>query len=186
MRLLERVIQAIRVRHYSLRTEEAYVCWIKRFIKFHKNRHPNEMGEPEITQFLTYLATQRHVAASTQNQALSAILFLYQHVLQKELPWLDDVVRAKKPKRIPVVLSKNDVAALLKELSGTNQLLAYLLYGSGLRLMEGLRLRVKDINFEYEQLTIRSGKGNKDRVTVFPQFTHDKLKDHFNKSQATA
>ena len=181
MRLLDRVKQATRVRHYSLRTEQVYVSWIKKFIRFHNNRHPCEMGELEITRFLTYLATERNVSASTQNQALSAILFLYREVLKEHIPWLDDVVRAKKPKRLPVVLSKNVIIDLLNELTSTNKLVAYLLYGSGLRLMEGLRLRVKDIDFDYHQLIVRSGKGDQDRVTVLPEYIHSYLKNHLAK-----
>ncbi len=167
-RLLDRVRETLRVHHYSLRTEEAYIQWIKRYIFFHNKRHPEDMGEAEITAFLTHLAVDRHVTASTQNQALSALLFLYKKVLMMELAWLDDVVRAKRPSRLPVVLSKNEVMLLLNKLTGTNKLLGYLLYGTGMRIMETLRLRVGDIDFEYKQIIIRSGKGNKDRITVLP------------------
>jgi integron integrase len=168
-RLLDRVRDTLRVHHYSLRTEEAYIQWIKRYIFFHNKRHPEEMGEAEITAFLTHLAVDRHVAASTQNQALSALLFLYKKVLMLELEWLDNVVRAKRPLRLPVVLSKNEVMSLLKNLSGTNKLLGYLLYGTGMRIMEALRLRVGDIDFEYKHIVVRSGKGNKDRTTILPE-----------------
>ncbi len=161
-KLLDRVSEAIRARHYSLRTEEAYVGWVRRFILFHNKRHPAEMGEPEINQFLSYLAVSRDVSASTQNQALSAILFLYQVVLQKELDRIDGVVRAKKPKRLPVVLGREEVRALLGRMSGTPRLAALLLYGAGLRLLEALRLRVKDIDFTCLQITVRGGKGEKD------------------------
>ena len=165
-RLLDQVQRALRVRHYSLRTEESYTQWIKRFILFHNKRHPLEMGKPEVEAFLSHLATDKNVAASTQNQALSAILFLYKQVLNVEIDWIDNVVRAKRPKYLPTVLSPNEVKLLIGEMSGIHQLLAKILYGSGLRLMEVLRLRVQDINFEYKQILIRSGKGNKDRVTV--------------------
>ena len=181
MRLIERVREAIRVRHYSRRTEQAYVLWIKQFIYFHNKRHPSEMGEEEITQFLTYLATQRHVAASTQNQALSALLFLYKDVLKMDLPWLGDIVRAKRPKRLPVVLSREDTIRVLDEITGQNRLVANLLYGAGLRLMEALRLRIKDIDFEYGQIIVRSGKGDKDRTTVLPDCLVEELKTHLLK-----
>ena len=167
-RLLDQVRTAIRVRHYSLRTETAYLQWIKRYILFHGKRHPADMGEAEITKFLSWLATTRKVSASTQNQALSAILFLYKHVLNIELEWLDDVVRAKRPAHVPVVLTRSEVQALLSAIEGTNGLVANLLYGTGMRLMEGLRLRIQDIDFDYRQIIIRSGKGNKDRHTVLP------------------
>ena len=175
-RLLDRVRDALRVRHYSLRTEQAYTHWIKRFILFHDKRHPESMGEPEITAFLTYLAVQRNVAASTQNQALSAILFLYKQVLKQDLDWLDSIVRAKRPSRLPTVLTAQETQALLSHLKGTNKLIAELLYGTGMRLMECLRLRVKDVDFEYRQITVRGGKGDKDRVTVLPVRTIPELR----------
>ena len=181
-RLLDEVRTAIRVRHYSLRTETAYLQWIKRYILFHGKRHPAEMGEPEITKFLSWLATRRKVAASTQNQALSAILFLYKHVLNIELEWLDDVVRAKRPTHVPVVLTQSEVRALLACIDGANRLVANLLYGTGMRLMEGLRLRIHDVDFEYRQIVIRSGKGGKDRHTVLP----DKLVEPLRKQIARA
>ena len=167
-RLLDRVRNALRVRHYSLRTEEAYINWIKRYIYFHNKKHPESLGEKEIAGFLSYLATEKHVSASTQNQALSALLFLYKQVLEVELDWLTDVVRAKRPKRLPVVLSRPQLEQLFSLMDGRNKLLAELMYGSGLRLMECLRLRVKDIDFDYQHILVRSGKGNKDRVTVLP------------------
>ncbi len=167
-RLLDRVRAAIRTKGYSIRTEQAYVDWIRRFILFHNKRHPLDMGKAEIEAFLTHLAVNRDVAPSTQNQAFSALLFLYRLVLDQDLPWLDNVTRAKKPKRLPVVLTPAEVELLLKRLSGTKWLMASLLYGSGLRLLECLRLRVQDIEFERGQIMVRNGKGGKDRVTVLP------------------
>jgi integron integrase len=177
-KLLDRVREAIRARHYSLRTEEAYVGWVRRFILFHHKRHPAEMGEPEINQFLTHLAVAENVAASTQNQALSAILFLYEKVLERDLARLTGVVRAKKPTRLPVVLSREEVRALLEQMSGTPKLVALLLYGAGLRLMEALRLRVKDIDFNANQITVREGKGQKDRITMLPGSVKVRLMQH--------
>jgi integron integrase len=174
-RLLDRVHEAFRVHHYSLRTEDAYIQWIKRYIFFHNKRHPDEMGEPEIRAFLTHLAVNRNVSASTQNQALSALLFLYKKVLNKELDWIDDVVRAKRPARLPVVLSQDEVRNLISSLTGTNKLLAYTLYGTGMRMMELLRLRIGDIDFAYRQILVRSGKGNKDRRTILPEILVDPL-----------
>jgi len=167
-RLLDVVRDRIRVKHYSFRTETSYLGWIRRFIRFHGSRHPREMGGPEVEQFLTYLATDRQVAASTQNQALSAILFLYREALELDLPWLDGMVRAKRPARIPVVLSREEVRRVLAQLEGTHWLAASLLYGSGLRVSECLRLRVKDVDFDYRQITVRDGKGAKDRCTMLP------------------
>ena len=167
-RLLDRVREAIRTRPYSRRTEKAYVHWIKRYIFFHGKRHPLEMGAAEVTAFLTALAVQSKVAASTQNQALSALLFLYREVLGVELPWLDDVVRAKRPLRLPVVLTRDEVRAVLQRLDGLPRLMAILLYGAGLRLLECCRLRVKDVDFAMNQITIRDGKGHKDRATMLP------------------
>jgi integron integrase len=177
-RLLDRVRQHLRVRHYSIRTERAYVDWIKRFILFHGKRHPSEMGEAEISAFLTYLAADRNVAASTQNQALSALLFLYQIVLDIKLDWMDDLERVKRPAKVPVVLTQKEVRAVLAQLSGDYRLMAELLYGSGLRLMECLRLRVKDIDFGYNQITVRDGKGFRDRVTILPQRLRKPLRLH--------
>jgi integron integrase len=170
-RLLEAVHQAIRTLHYSRRTEEAYVGWIRRFIYWSGKRHPATLGASEVSAFLSYLATERNVAAATQNQALAALLFLYRHVLGMELEWFDDLVRAKRPVRLPVVLSPDEVSVLLGQLQGIRWLMASLLYGAGLRLMEYLRLRVKDIDFSYRQILVRSGKGGKDRVTMFPEST---------------
>jgi integrase len=158
-RLLDRVRETIRARHYSHRIEKAYVHWIKRYIFFHSKRHPAEMGAPEVTAFLTSLAVQDKVAASTQNQALSALLFLYREVLGVELPWLDDVVRAKRPQHLPVVLTREEVRAVLQRLDGVSQLMALLLYGAGLRLLECCHLRVKDIDFATNQIVVRDGKG---------------------------
>lgn len=180
-RLLDQVREALRIRHYSLRTEESYVSWIKRYISFHENSDPRELGEYEITQFLTHLVTHRKAAASTQNQALSALLFLYNQVLNRDLPSLGEVVRAKQPSRLPVVLPRHDTKRLLNELRGTNWLIANLLYGSGLRLMEAIRLRVKDIDFDYEQIVVRSEKGFKDRTTVLPNAIAKHLQTHLTK-----
>lgn len=173
--LLDQVRAVARLKHLSLRTEEAYVRIIKRFILFHGKRHPETMGAPEIETYLTYLAIDRHVAASTQNVALSALLFLYRDVLQLELPQLEGIVRASRPSRLPVVFTREEVRVLLSQLSGTHWLMASLLYGSGLRLMECVRLRVKDIDFAYHQITVRDGKGAKDRVTMLPQTLHTPL-----------
>lgn len=177
-RLLDQVRELIRIRHYSIRTEEAYLQWIRRFILFHGKRHPREMGAPELTAFLSHLAINRHVAASTQNQALNAILFLYRDVLKIKLPWLDDVQRAKKPQHLPLVFTREEVRALLAQLQGTHWLMAMLAYGGGLRLLECLRLRVKDIDFHYKQLLIRDAKGQKDRVTMLPNVLVDPLRSH--------
>jgi integron integrase len=179
-RLLDQVRAAIRTRHYSYRTEEAYVGWIRRFILFHQKRHPAEMGKAEISQFLTSLAVDRKVAASTQNQALAALLFLYQDVLGRDPGWLDDVVRAKRARRLPVVLTGQEVGALLAELSGVPWIMAMLLYGSGLRLMECLRLRVKDVDLARRELVVREGKGDRDRITMLPEAIVDPLKRHMD------
>ncbi|MHB8078795.1 MAG: integron integrase [Candidatus Krumholzibacteriia bacterium] len=177
-RLLDQVRDAIAARHYSRRTGRAYAGWIRRFVLYHGRRHPQEMGEPEVTAFLSHLATHGRVSASTQNQALSALLFLYRVVLRRELAWLDDLVRAKRPARVPTVLSRREVAALLSELDGTVRLVANLLYGSGLRLLEAMRLRVKDIDFERHEITIRDGKGRKDRIALLPAATREPLRRH--------
>lgn len=168
-RLLVQVQEAIRSRHYSLRTEQSYIQWIRRYIHFHEKRHPRDMGEKEVSSFLSHLAVERRVSASTQNQALSALLFLYKHVLAIDLDWLDDVVRAKRPKRLPVVLTRQEAARLLDNIRGVNGLIASLIYGTGMRKMECLRLRVIDVDFEYRQIHVRCGKGNKDRVTLLPE-----------------
>ena len=167
-RLLDRVRMAIRARHYSLRTEEAYVAWIRRYILFHKKRHPAEMGEAEINAFVTSLAVESAVSASTQTQALSALLFLYRHVLGKELRDLDTVIRAKRPVRLPAVLTRAEVRTVIGLLYGPPRLVATLLYGTGMRLLEGLRLRVKDVEFGSNRILVRDTKGHRDRVVPFP------------------
>ena len=177
-RLMVRVREAIRVRHSSLRTEEAYLQWVRRFILFHGKRHPENMGEPEVAVFLTHLAVERNVAAATQNQALSAIVFLYSHVLGHELDWLKNVTRAKRPQRLPVGLTREEVQRVLGMMIGINGLLARLMYGTGMRVMESLQLRVKDIDFAYRQIIIREGKGNKDRVTPLAQALVGPLQTH--------
>ncbi len=182
-KLLDQVRHELRVRHYSLRTEEAYVQWIRRFILFHNKRHPREMAETDINAFLSYLAVERNVAASTQNQALNALLFLYKKVLQVELGFIGDLVRAKRPRKLPVVLTRSEVRAILSHLSGTTWLMASLLYGTGMRLMECLRLRVKDIDFSYHQILVRDGKGKKDRVTMLPQNLKKPLQEHIDRAQ---
>lgn len=179
--LLDQVRSAIRLRHYSIRTEEAYVNVIRRFILYHQKRHPSEMGVDEVRQYLSHLATDDHVAASTQNVALAALLFLYREVLQIDLPLIDGVERAKRPQRIPVVLTSEEVKRVLAGLSGTHHLMASLLYGAGLRLMECVRLRVKDLDFDYRQIIVRDGKGEKDRRTIFPQPLMEPLRHHLAK-----
>ena len=174
-RLLDRVRHAVRLRHLAASTEKAYVHWIKRFVVFHGRRHPQELGEPELSAFLTHLAVREHVAASTQNQALAALLFLYAHVLHRPVGTLEQVVRAKQPKRLPAVLTPDEVRRLLDCLTGDHWLVAMLLYGAGLRLMEALRLRVKDIDMSQSILTIRQAKGAKDRVTVLPACLREPL-----------
>lgn len=175
-KLLDRVRQVLRRKHYSYRTEQSYIQWIKRYILFHNKRHPKEMGAPEIEAFLTHLAVEENVAASTQNQALSALLFLYRDVLGQDLDLSINAVRAKKPKRLPTVLTRQEVQHVFAHLTGLHLLIAQLLYGSGLRLMECLRLRVKDLDFEQFQVIVRDGKGQKDRVTVLPQALVDPLR----------
>ncbi len=177
-KLLDRVRHAIRSRHYSPRTEDAYVHWIKRFIFFHGKRHPIEMGEAEVTHFLSSLAVDFRVSASTQNQALSALLFLYRQVLQHPLPWLDNIVPAKRPVRLPVVLSRDEVQAILARLHGAPHLMATLLYGAGLRVLECCRLRVKDVDFAANQIIVREGKRDKDRVTLLPHSAKMDLARH--------
>ena len=169
---------ALRTRHYSRKTEKAYVGWIRRFILFHGKRHPREMGAAEITRYLSSLATAGRVAASTQNQALSAILFLYRDVLGTDLPWLDEIVRARRPTRLPVVLTRDEVRAVIRQLHGPPRLMAILMYGSGLRLLECARLRVKDLDFARRQLIVRAGKGDKDRVTTLPAIIAADLTRH--------
>jgi integron integrase len=183
-RLLDRVREAVRSRHYSRRTEKAYVHWIRRFIFFHDKRHPAEMGATEVTAFLTSLAVQDKVAASTQNQALSALLFLYREVLGVDLPWLEDVVRAKRPQYLPVVLTRDETRALLQRLDGVPRIMALLLYGAGLRLLECCRLRVKDVDFAANQIVIRDGKGRKDRATMLPASARTLLAEHIDQVRA--
>jgi integron integrase len=172
----------MRAKHYSLRTEQSYLHWIKRFILFHGKRHPRDMGAPEVEAFLTALAVESKVAAATQNLALAAVLFLYREILGVDLPWLDGVTRAKKPERLPVVLGMSEVQCLLQNLGDDrpSALLVRLLYGTGLRLMEGLRLRVQDFDLERKQLSVRHGKGGKDRVTVLPQSLLLPLRQHLD------
>ncbi|HTS55805.1 MAG TPA: integron integrase [Burkholderiales bacterium] len=177
-RLLDQVRARLRVKHYSIRTEEAYVDWIRRFILFHGKRHPRELGATEVEAFLTHLAVAGRVAASTQAQAKSALLFLYREVLGVELPWLDGIVAARVPQRLPVVLTAAEVSALLSRMRGTPALVARLLYGSGLRLLEALRLRVKDVDFARREILVRDGKGAKDRVTMLPQSVAPDLELH--------
>ncbi|MDH4318752.1 MAG: integron integrase [Desulfobulbaceae bacterium] len=180
-RLLDQVRDKIRAKHYSIRTEETYIQWIKRYIFFHNKRHPIEMGAEEIAQYLSYLAVQRKVSSSTQNQALCAIVFLYKQVLEIEPGDFSNLVRAKNPIRLPVVFTKNEVKSVLIQLEGTNRLMGHLLYGSGLRIMECLRLRVKDIDFESSQITVRDGKGQKDRVTMLPSVISLELRYHLER-----
>jgi hypothetical protein len=179
-RLLDRVRLAVQDRHYSRKTEKSYVAWVRRFIVFHGKRHPGEMGAPEVTQYLSSLATAGRVAAATQNQALSALLFLYRDVLGQDMPWLDDIVRAKRSARLPVVLTRDEVRAIIRQLDGVSRLMAILLYGSGLRLLECARLRVKDIDFARQQITVRAGKGDKDRTTTLPTIIGPELGRHLD------
>jgi integron integrase len=180
-KLLDQMRDAVRRRHYSYRTEETYVHWIKRFIYFHGKRHPEGMGEAEVTAFLNHLARDRSVASATQNQALAAVLFLYREVLGRPLGWLEDVEWAKRPTRVPSVLTVSEVQRLLSRLDGTKWLMASLLYGGGLRLRECLKLRVKDVDFEYRQIVVRDGKGAKDRVTVLPAAVVEPLQTHLSR-----
>lgn len=183
-KLLEQVAARLRTLHYSIRTERAYVDWIKRYILFHDKRHPRDMGAPEVEAFLTNLAVERSVSASTQNQAKSALLFLYKEVLESDLPWLENVTQAKVPKRLPVVLTREETQAVLVRLEGTTGLVAGLLYGGGLRLMECLRLRVKDVDFSRKEILVREGKGFKDRVTMLPDALVVSLKQHLERVRA--
>jgi integron integrase len=175
-RLLDQVREAIRVRHYSYRTEQQYVAWIRRYILFHGRRHPCELGGQHVESFLSYLAVRRHVAAATQAQALAALLFLYKHVLNIALPWLNYVVRATRPRRLPTVLTRTEVRQVIAHLEGPSALVASLLYGSGLRVLEALRLRYKDVDLDRRTLAVRDGKGAKDRVTVLPDSMVDLLR----------
>src|SRR5262245_12085779 len=180
-RLLTRVRTAIRVLHYSRRTEKAYIGWIKRFIFFHGVRHPDSMGEAEVRAFLTDLALRLRVSAGTQNQAFSALLFLYRHVLGRRLEGLEEGVRAKRPVRLPVVLTRDEVRSVLERLRGVSWLMASLIYGSGLRILECARLRVKDLDFTRGEVTVRDGKGQKDRVTLLPARLVDALRLHLER-----
>jgi len=183
-KLLDRMRAEIRVRHYSIRTEETYLDWARRFILFHDKRHPKKLGALEVQAFLSHLAVDRNVAASTQNQAKSALLFLYRQVLKIELPWLDEVIAAKSGKRLPVVLTQTETRHLLNAMSGTMGLVTSLLYGTGMRLLEGVRLRVKDVEFTRREIIVREGKGNQDRVTVLPENLILPLKAHLEKVKA--
>ena len=184
-RLLDRLRDAIRVRQYSIRTEEAYVHWARRFILFHRKRHPSSMGADEVNAFLTHLAVNDNVSASTQGQALSAILFLYRDVLDDPLPWLVDVVRARKPKRLPVVLTRDEVRAIFGEMNGLPKLILTMLYGTGMRLLEGLRLRVKDLDFAARMVVVREGKGDKDRRTMLPRPLVEPLQEQLESVRRT-
>jgi integron integrase len=180
-KLLDQVRAKIRLKHYSIRTEQAYTDWIKRFILYFGKQHPRDLGAREVEQFLTHLAVNGKVAASTQNQAKAALLFLYKEVLAVDLPWLDNVEQAKTPKRLPVVLSREEVQAILARLNGTPHLIASLLYGTGMRIMECLRLRVQDVDFKRREILIRDGKGFKDRVTMLPTSVAPTLQTHLDK-----
>ena len=183
-KLLEQVRDALRVKHYAYRTEKTYIFWIRRFILFHEKKHPSEMGSKHISEFLTHLAVERNVSASTQNQALNALIFLYKKVLGVELTDPIDAIRARRPSRLPVVLSKQEALKVIDLVTGEYQIIVKLLYGSGLRLMECLRLRVKDIDFSMGQILIRHGKGGKDRVTVLPENIREELRKHLTKVRA--
>ncbi len=183
-KLLVQLRNKLRAKHYSYRTEQTYSAWVKQYIVFHGKRHPREMGKQEIEAFLSYLAVVRRVSASTQNQALAAILFLYREVLEQNTEILVDVIRARRIERVPVVLTQNEVASVLREMQGAPLLAASLMYGSGLRLMECLRLRIKDVDFSYGQLTVRHGKGGKDRVVPLPERVHAPLREQIEKALA--
>ena len=180
-KLLDQLRQALRSRHYSRRTEQTYCHWVRRYIHFHNVRHPAEMAEPEINAFLTHLAVKEKVSASTQNQALSALLFLYRHVIGLEVGDLGEVIRARKPKRLPVVMTRDEVKSVLANLSGDKWLMASLMYGAGLRLMECLRLRVQDVDFSRNEILVRDGKGAKDRITMLPASVKAPLQDHLKR-----
>lgn len=179
-RLMDQVREAIRVRHYSYRTEQQYVAWIRRYILFHRRQHPRDLGGRHVESFLTHLATERQVAAATQAQALAAILFLYKHVLKVSLPWLKSVIRATRPKRLPTVLTREEVRRVLVHLDGMHGLVAKLLYGSGLRLLEALRLRFKDVDLARRTLMIRDAKGAKDRITLIPDSLVEEIRAHLS------
>lgn len=180
-KLLDQVRTVMRTRHYSKRTEDVYLNWIKRFVLFNNKRHPIELAGPEIQSFINHLAVEQQVSASTQNQALNSILFLYKQIFKKEIGWLKDVKFASKKKHLPIVLSKDEVKRIFVNLNGVDLLIAKLLYGSGMRLSEGLRLRVKDIDFEYRTISVRDGKGEKDRITILPDSIITELRKHIEK-----
>lgn len=180
-KLLDQVRNVIRVKHFSLSTERAYVGWIRRFILFHHKKHPTDMAEPEIRQFISHLAVNAKVSASTQTVALSALLFLYREVLKRDLPFIDHIERAKRSRTLPVVFTRSEVQSVLARVDGTHHLIASLLYGGGLRLMEAVRLRVKDIDFERTEITVREGKGAKDRVTMLPRSMIHSLQIHLKR-----
>ncbi len=180
-KLLEEVRITLWENRYSLKTEKCYVNWIKRFILFNKKRHQKELGSEEIKAFINNLVINHHVSSSTQNQALQGILYLYKNILQKDVGWIEDIKRASRVKHLPVVLSKKEVSRVFEHLSGTNKIIVSLLYGSGLRLSEALRLRIKDIDFDYKQIIVRDGKGEKDRHTILPDSLIPELKKHLNK-----
>ena len=182
-KLLTSMRKELRRQNYSYRTEQAYTNWVVRFVKFCGTKHPNKISKEEITAFLNFLAETKNVAASTQNQALCALVFLYQQVLNNKMPFLDNLKRAKKPKRLPVVLTQNEVKDLLTNMEGHSKLIAQLLYGSGLRLSEALRLRVLDVDFKYSQITVRNGKGNKDRLTMLPQTVSSSLLNYIDNNK---
>jgi integron integrase len=183
-RFLDRLRDSLRVRHYSLRTEDAYLDWVRRFILFHGKRHPKDMGAPEVQAFLSHLAVDRRVSPSTQNQAKAALLFLYRNLLEVDLPWLSEVVQARRQPRLPVVLTPGEVRAVFDQMEGGMALVAQVLYGTGMRLMEGLRLRVKDVEFERREVVVRDGKGGKDRVTMLPDRLMGPLRSHLDRVRA--
>ncbi len=185
-RLLDQLRYRIRFRHYSLRTEAAYVQWARRYLVFHGRRHPRELGAEHLTSFLSSLANDRNVSAATQNQALFALLFLYKDVLRIDLPWLNGIARAKRPRRLPVVLTRSEAQALLAGMSGTHALMARLLYGTGMRLTECLQLRVKDVDLARFELIVRQGKGGKDRMTMFPRSLVDDMREHLARVRTIA
>lgn len=180
-KLLEEVRLTLRTAHYSKSTEEIYISWIKQFILFHNKTHPEKLGAEAIKNFLNYLAVERHVSSSTQNQALPGILYLYKNVLEKEIGWIEDIKRVARVKHLPVVFSRNEAAEIIKNLDGTVKLIVSLLYGSGMRLGEALSLRVKDVDFEMNHIIVRDGKGEKDRITVLPQKLIPLLREHIRK-----
>lgn len=184
-KLLNQVRNVIRTKHYSIRTEQAYTDWIRRYICFHNKQHPEKLGEKHISEFLTYLAVQKKVTSSTQNQALCAIIFLYKNVLDVPIGELENLIRAKKPQKLPVVFTRDETKQILLQLSGVSWLMCQIIYGAGLRIMECVRLRVKDIDFNYRQIVVRNGKGEKDRVTILPNIIVDELKRHLLKVKKT-